>query len=115
MHEYSLVQALLDRVKTEAESRNASAVHVIALRLGEAAGVVPELFETAFEMAKTRTVCENARLEVEIVAARWQCPGCHGEIKGGEILSCPTCGVPARLVSGDELLLERLELEVEED
>ena len=114
MHEYSLVRALLDRVEAEARSRNATAVHSISLRIGEASGVVPELFLTAYDMVKEGTLCAGARLDMERVEARWECSGCGREISGGEILSCPGCGLPARLVAGDELWLERLELEVEE-
>jgi hypothetical protein len=30
----------------------------------------------------------------------------------GEILRCPSCRLPARLASGDEILLEQIEMEV---
>jgi Zn finger protein HypA/HybF involved in hydrogenase expression len=46
------------------------------------------------------------------VAARWQCPACGGEIQVGAALRCPGCGAPARLVAGEEILLERMEMEV---
>jgi Zn finger protein HypA/HybF involved in hydrogenase expression len=33
-------------------------------------------------------------------------------VPAGGPLRCPACGAPARLVSGDDILLERLDLEV---
>jgi Zn finger protein HypA/HybF involved in hydrogenase expression len=59
-----------------------------------------------------RTICDQAPLDVEEVAARWECPDGHGVIDPGRVLSCPRCGRPARLAEGDEIVLERLELEV---
>jgi Zn finger protein HypA/HybF involved in hydrogenase expression len=46
------------------------------------------------------------------VAAIWRCPVCGGQIERGSMLQCAPCGVPARLVQGDEILLDRIEMEV---
>ena len=43
MHEYSIVQALLDRVAAEARSHGAVAVHRIRVQIGEASGVESDL------------------------------------------------------------------------
>jgi hydrogenase nickel insertion protein HypA len=112
MHEASLVQALIDRVELEARARGALAVARVRVALGEAAGVERELFELAYATFRERTVCAGAELEVVEVAARWACPGCGGEPAAGAALRCPACGGPLRLVAGDELVLERIELEV---
>ena len=112
MHEYSLVSALIDRVETEARSHGALAVARVRLRVGELAGVEPDLLRTAFEMARAGTVCAGAELELVAVGARWACRGCGRQIPAGERLACSICGEPARLVEGDELILERLEMEV---
>jgi len=40
------------------------------------------------------------------------CDVCGTEIAPGRVLACPSCGWPARLTSGDALVLEHLELEV---
>ena len=58
MHEYSLIQALLERVEAEAKSRRALSVHKVRVRLGELAGVERELFATAY-----RTFREAGMLE----------------------------------------------------
>jgi hydrogenase nickel incorporation protein HypA/HybF len=112
MHEYSIVQALVERVTAEARARRATAVHRLSVRVGELSGVEVELLTTAYETFRERTICERAELDVHIVAARWECPACGCAIRRGELLSCPACAVPARLAEGDEIMLDRIELEV---
>jgi hydrogenase nickel incorporation protein HypA/HybF len=112
MHEYSLVRALLDQVEREAEARSASAVHKLGLKVGALAGVEPELLASAYALCRDGTVCASAELEIETVPARWECGECGRRIHEGAVLSCPACAVPARLTSGDEILLERIEMEV---
>ena len=112
MHEYSIVAALLERVEAEAQSRRATAVHRVRVRIGELAGIEPDLFAAAFEMCREHGVCAGADLEVVPAEARWACPGCGTAIAQGEILQCPDCALPARFESGHEILLERIEMEV---
>jgi hydrogenase nickel incorporation protein HypA/HybF len=111
MHEYSIVQALVERVDAEARKHAASRVHAVRVRIGELAGVEIELLKTAYETVRHRTVCHDAPLEVVAVAARWACPQCGTTIAVGAPLSCATCGVAARLLSGDEIVLDRIEME----
>ena len=112
MHEYSIVAALVERVEAEAESRGATAVHHIRVRIGELSGVESDRLASAYELFRERTVCAAADLEIVSVPARWACPKCGGEIESGQILQCPACSMPARLQDGGEILLERIEMEV---
>jgi len=112
MHEYSLVLALLEQVEAHVAAHPGAAVRRVELRVGDQAGVVPELLQTAFEVARERTPAARAELVIERVPARWACPRCARGLEEGEPLVCATCGEPARLVAGDELDLLRLELEV---
>ncbi len=113
MHEYSLVQSLVTRVEQEAAKRGALAVHRLSVRVGELAGVDPELFRTAYETFRAGTICENAPLDVKHVAATWSCPRCKRPIDKGAVLRCPACDVPAQLDDGsDALTLDGIEMEV---
>jgi hydrogenase nickel incorporation protein HypA/HybF len=112
MHEYSLIQALLDRVEAEAHAHRASAVSRLRVSIGEQAGVERELFATAYELCRAGTLCEKAELEINTVPARFACRLCGREVAPGEILSCPDCGSPARLLAGDEITLDRIEMEL---
>jgi hydrogenase nickel incorporation protein HypA/HybF len=112
MHEYSIIQALLARVTDEAESRGASAVHRLHLRIGELSGVEIDLLEKAFLAFRGRSLCNRAELEIHPVTAEWSCPRCQRPTVPGGFLRCPECGVPARLARGDEIVLDRIEMEV---
>ena len=113
MHEYSLVEALVRRVEEEARRRGALAVHALSVRVGELAGVDPELFRTAYETFRAGTLCADASLAVTRVAATWSCPTCRRSIPRGAPLRCAGCDAPARLdEGGDALTLERIEMEV---
>ena len=112
MHEYSIIQALLARVDQEAQARGASAVHRLRVRIGELSGVEVELLVTAFDTFRERSLCTGAEMEVEPVAAEWSCPGCGEPVPRGAVLRCGACGLPARLVRGDEIVLDQIEMEV---
>ncbi len=114
MHEYSLVQALVERVEEEAARRKAVAVHRLTVRVGELSGVDPELLQTAYDTFREGTICAHAPLVLERVAASWSCPRCGARIPRGAVLRCEACAVPARLDDGgDALTLNGIELEVD--
>ena len=110
MHEYSIVSALLERVEKEAAARGASRVVKLHVQLGELSGVEPGLLATAYDTFRERTICEGAPLELDRVAAAWECDRCGRAVTGK--LRCPDCDRPARLVAGDEIILSRIEMEV---
>jgi hydrogenase nickel incorporation protein HypA/HybF len=114
MHEYSLVESLIGRVEQEARARGAIAVHGLSIRVGELAGVDPELLRTAYETFREGTICARAPLALRTVPATWSCPTCAKAIPRGGVLRCAACDAPARLDDGgDALTLERIELEVD--
>lgn len=112
MHEYSIVRALLDRVEQEARAHGADTVVRIRLAIGALSGVEAPLLASAFELARIGTCAEGAELEMRTVDPRWVCRDCERAIPAGDALRCGACGAPARLAAGDELILERLEMEV---
>ena len=112
MHEYSIVQALVARVECEAHARRAAAVHRLSVRIGELSGVDAGLLMTAFETFRARTICAGAELAIESVRAKWECPRCRTDVGVGNLLRCARCDLPARLAAGDEIVLERIEMEV---
>lgn len=111
MHEYSIVQSLVDSVATAVGDREAS-VERIDVAIGELAGVDCSLLTTAFEVFRDGTLCEHATLTIERIPARWECSRCGGAVARGGFLRCPLCNTPARLAAGDEIVLQRIELEV---
>jgi hydrogenase nickel incorporation protein HypA/HybF len=111
VHEYSLVSALVQRAQAEARARQATAVTRLRVRIGALAGVEPGLLASAFTLCR-EGLLRDALLEIESVQATWACPRCAAALPAGAALRCPACALPARLVSGDELVLEQIEMEV---
>jgi hydrogenase nickel incorporation protein HypA/HybF len=111
MHEYSIVQSLVDSVAAAVGERDASVCR-IDVAIGELAGVDCALLTTAFEVFREGTLCEHATLTIDRIPARWECSRCSGEVARGGFLRCALCDTPARLAAGDEIVLQRIELEV---
>jgi hydrogenase nickel incorporation protein HypA/HybF len=112
MHEYSIVSALVDRVQREVDTRPGAVVRRLHLKIGELAGVELDLLRTAYDTFRERTACAAAELEIEAVAAQWTCPRCAQPIARGAMLRCAACDRPARLTSGGDIILERIEMEL---
>ena len=111
MPEYSIVASLIDRVQKEAAAHGGTRVHRLHVEIGELSGVELDLLKTAFDTFREKTICEHAELVIDTVAADWACPGCHRSFDRGAILRCEICKRPARLIQGDEIILQRIEME----
>jgi hydrogenase nickel incorporation protein HypA/HybF len=112
MHEYSIAASLLRMAEQEAAKHGARKVVGLQLAIGELSGVEVELLETAWSLVRERSACEGVDLVIERVEARWACSRCDERIPRGGLLGCPECGAAAELRSGDELVLDRIEMEV---
>jgi len=112
MHEYSIVQSLIDQVEIQATRAGAVGVHTLTVQIGESSGVDAGLLKTAFDTFREKTICAKAELLIERVAVQWECPKCGEPPKPNGPLRCSTCEVPVKLTAGSEIILSRLELEV---
>ncbi len=110
MHELSLSSAIVNTVVKHAADRR---VVVVNLRVGKLRQVVPDTLEFYFEFVARGTVCEGARLEQEVTAARLRCNAC-GHEWAIEIpaFRCPHCeGSDVAIASGNEFEVESIEVE----
>jgi hydrogenase nickel incorporation protein HypA/HybF len=112
MHELSLASAIVATVERHAAGRR---VGVVNLRVGRLRQVVPDSLEFYFGFVAKETVCEDARLELEVLPAVLGCSGCAHEWELEEPpFRCPECGgAEVAVVSGDELEVESIEIEEE--
>jgi hydrogenase nickel incorporation protein HypA/HybF len=113
MHELAVCQALIEQVETLAEQHRAVSVSAIIVCVGPLSGIERPLLEQAYEIARAGTIAETADLLFEEVPLVVHCPDCDRQSAvAASRLVCPLCGNwRTTLVSGDELLLARLELE----
>lgn len=113
MHELSICQALIEQVEQIAEEHHAIRVTDIYLTIGPLSGVEPHLLEQAFPFAAVGTVAENAQLAIDKSPIKVYCDSCGKEtIVAANKLLCGECGTwQTELRSGDEMILQRVELE----
>ncbi|MFQ6084030.1 MAG: hydrogenase maturation nickel metallochaperone HypA [Candidatus Aminicenantia bacterium] len=114
MHELSIVTNLFDILKEKAEEQKAKKITKVKLKVGMVSGVVPELLESAFEIYKKGTIAEQAELEIEEISVKIKCKKCGIEFSPDDLtFVCPECNsLELEILSGNELLLEKLELEI---
>ena len=113
MHELAVCQDIISQVEQLAVEHQAKAIHSITLEIGPLSGVESALLEAAFPIASAGTVAENALLEITAIPVTVSCNICHQQTSASpNKLICGECGSwKTRLVSGDEMLLKRIEMD----
>ena len=114
MHELSIALSIIDIAEAKAREGNSRCIRAIKVRLGEFTSVARDALEFAFEVAQRDSLAEHARLEIENVPMVVSCMAC-GPVRDpvrGVCLICPQCGLPLNIVSGEELQLEYIEVEI---
>ena len=113
MHEYSIVQALLDQCEAHARANDAERVTRIEVKIGVLSGVEPHLLEMAFNTFKEKTICERADFIIQIQPVVIHCSECEETFTLGEHdYACPKCrGYLVKILDGEDMLLMRLEME----
>lgn len=113
MHELAVSQALLTQVDRVARQHGGAPVRRVVLRWGPLSGVEPELLRRAYEVARAGGIASEATLEIERMPVRVECRDCGVDREvPAQRLVCPVCGSwRTRVVSGTELLLQRVELD----
>ena len=113
MHELSVAQALVEQVEAVIHQNHAQSATLIRVRIGPLAGVVPKLLATAFPLAAAGSRMQHAQLEFSHAPIQVRCQTCGAETEAAmNRLICGACGDwHTQIISGDELLLESVELE----
>jgi len=114
MHEYSIVQALLDSCEEQAKQNNATKVTKVIIKVGVMSGVEPQLLQTAFDTFKEDTMCDSAELIINIQAIVIKCHNCLEEsILQNLRYYCPKCqSIEFDILDGEDMFLMSLELEI---
>lgn len=113
MHELSVCQALVIQVEAVARAEHASSVSDIFVSVGPLSGIEQPLMQNAFPLAAAGTVASAATLHLESMPVRVACGECgkESEVPVNRLV-CKHCGDwRTKLVSGDELMLERVVLD----
>lgn len=113
MHEVGIAQSILDIALNTCKDKNYTKVDSIKVRIGKAAGVLPDSLIFAFETMKIGTEAENATLIIEEVPVSGVCNICKKNFSVDDpyIIQCPNCGnISLRIDTGRELNVDELEV-----
>ncbi len=117
MHELSVCLAMLDKVMSIAEEREARRVTRIELTVGPLSGIEIDLLENAWPIASAGTLADGADFLVDAAPIVVHCSRCGKESSAqSNRLVCGHCDAyQTRVVTGDEMILQRVELETSAD
>ena len=103
----------MTQVETIARDNHAERVTAITVGMGPLAGVEEQLLKNAYPVASAGTVAADAELIIQLTPVRVRCSCCNKESTvPANRLVCALCSDwRTELVSGDELLLIRVELD----
>jgi len=114
MHETALALSILDIVVEKCREAGGRTVDSVRVRIGKAAGVLPDALVFAFDASKATTVAENAQLVIEPVPVGGVCKDCKKEFSVDNvqyIFSCPLCGSKAfEITTGREMEIVDMEI-----
>lgn len=113
MHEYSVVQALLEQIEQIAAQNEATKVTKIVTKIGVMSGIEPHLLEIAFNTFKEKTICDGAEFVIHIQPVKIRCRQCEDESELEKIhYCCPRCeSIEVDVIDGEDMFLMSLEME----
>lgn len=113
MHEFSIVNALLEMCEQNAKDKNMAKITKVEIKIGKLSGVEPHLLETAFDTFKEGSMCDGAELIMHLQDVVLHCLSCDYQgIIENNAFECPTCkSTECKVIDGEEMYLMRLEME----
>ena len=112
MHEYSVVQALLNQCEEHAEQNDATTVTKVITKIGVLSGIEPHLLQTAFDTFKEGTICETAEFVINIQKLKLECKECGDVFEVDEVrYFCDSCeSLRVKVLDGEDMYLMSLEM-----
>ena len=101
MHEYSIVQQLVEKLVAELDRQGVK--QVVSVRLRRGSTFKEEPLRQAFAMLSDRTPLKGATVIVDEYAVEHTCASCghtqtvHADDLIGHLFVCPECGTPKEI------------------
>lgn len=113
MHELTICRNILNIVEEKAKQDACRCVKKIYLEIGDLAGIEVEALRFSFPIAASRSIAQNASLEIIRVEGRAWCYDCQKEVVVKMPFdACLGCGqYHYRVMQGKELRIVRMEVE----
>jgi len=109
MHEYTIVQSMLDLCEKHA---NGKEVEKLVVKIGKMSGIEPHFLKESFDIFKEDTLCHNATMEMELIDITIKCSDCHKEAMVDSFnFYCPYCGGGnTEVLTGQEMHIDYIEV-----
>lgn len=115
MHEYAIVQSIIEIAAREAKNADAGKIIEIKLAIGDLSSIIDESVSMYFDIISKGTAAEGARLVFRRIPAVFECTYCGNEFdRPVKSFDCPLCGGPGVLLdagAGREFYIESLEVD----
>lgn len=113
MHEYSIVQNLLDLCEKNAIENECTKITKVVVKVGRLSNVESQLLQSAFDTFKEDTIAAGSQLVIIDQKVVVICNTCSTEsVLEANEYSCPSCGVyDVKIIDGQDLLLMSLEMD----
>ncbi len=113
MHEASIAISLIKTVSDLCQQEGYNSIESVRLKVGKAAGILPDALLFAFDVTKAGTLASQAELIIEYVLLGGFCRECGSQFESEEryIFSCPDCkSSTIKITRGDELQIIDMEV-----
>ncbi len=113
MHEYGIVQSLIESCEENARANDATKVTKVTIKVGVMSGVEPQLLSEAFNTFKEDTICDGCEFVMNIQKVKVRCNSCEkeNELEKNEYI-CPSCeSTELSVIDGEDMFLMQLEME----
>ena len=112
MHEYSVVQALLNQCEEIAEQNDATKVTKVICKIGVMSGIEIHLLQVAFDTFKEGTICDSAEFVINKQKLKLECKACGNIFEVDEVrYYCVKCeSLKVKVLDGEDMYLMSLEM-----
>ena len=115
MHEFGIATEIVNVVKETVASQPVKRLISVTVEVGQLAMVNPEQLKFSFEIITEGGPFEGAEMNVEMLPAVAKCKcGFEGAL-GDEDYVCPKCGGMYELLSGRDISVKNLKVELEDE
>jgi len=112
MHEYSVVQALLNQCEDVAKQNKATKVTKVICKIGVMSGIETHLLQVAFDTFKEGTICNDALFVQNVQKLKLECKDCANVFEVDEVrYYCHECeSLRVKVLDGEDMYLMSLEM-----